>query len=453
MASSVSIRPLQENQAEAIECEDGMRLPGTRYQEHGWEQVRKLLGHCSLQAFARVDPALLLEPDTATSLSLYVDAVARALHAARGRGAAAGNSYGDTVSELALALVYELQARPGDWDALCAAVSGEHARLGRFWAQPGGEALLRKKFNDLYAVLRDKVDSDNYQAACGRPCSPNRMYAYRMLDTACHEIARLFEGWREHLAQVGAILGREVDAMPIEARQLRSIADCRAEWVLRWSESLEAFGGAPGPLHTRSKRFASLKTSPEKIAAMLREIGDYEQLSSNRDQDWLHDAGDAAAWLDDYLRVLGESEAASTPGPDLVLEMRQEEPEPIDDPEPDADLPDEADLPRLAAAAQSVSLPPSYLQSAASAQARGSWAAREMAGDTLPVRLAVYLKLLGPVDDSYPSEWLDPATGELPTMQQLAGLDGISLPTLRKRRDTAIARLQDAATATREEKG
>ena len=81
-----------------------MRLPGTRYQEHGWEQVRKLLGHCSLQAFARVHPALLLEPDSATSLSLYVDAVARALHAARGRGAAAGNSYGDTVAELALAL-------------------------------------------------------------------------------------------------------------------------------------------------------------------------------------------------------------------------------------------------------------------------------------------------------------------------------------------------------------
>ncbi len=30
-----------------------MRLPGTRYQEHGWEQVRKLLGQCSLQALAR----------------------------------------------------------------------------------------------------------------------------------------------------------------------------------------------------------------------------------------------------------------------------------------------------------------------------------------------------------------------------------------------------------------
>ena len=433
-----------------------MRLPGTRYQEHGWEQVRKLLGHCSLQAFARVHPALLLEPDSATSLSLYVDAVARALHAARGRGAAAGNSYGDTVAELALALVYELQARPGDWDALCAAVAGEHARLGRFWDQPGGEALLRKKCNDLYAVLRDKVDSDNYQAACGRPCSPNRIYAYRMLDTAYHEIARLFDGWREHAAQVGAILGRAVDAMPIEARQLRSIADCRPEWVLGWSASLEAFGGAPGPLHTRSKRFASLKSSPGKIAAMLREIGDYEQLSSNRDQNWLHDAGDAEAWLGDYWRVLGESGAGSTPGPDLILELRQDGldvADVADDAGPADEALDDGGTLRLAAAAQAVSLPPSYLQAAAGAHERASWAAREMAGDTLPVRLAVFLKLLGPFDDSYPAEWLDPASGELPTMQQLAGLDGISLPTLRKRRDAAIARLQNRAKAPGEERG
>ncbi|OON63330.1 hypothetical protein B0920_08030 [Massilia sp. KIM] len=429
-----------------------MRLPGTRYQEHGWEQVRKLLGHCSLQAFARVDPALLLEPDRDAALALYVDAVARALRACGGRGEASGNSYGDTVAELALALVYELQARPADWDALCAALAGEHARLGRFWEQPGGDALLRKKCNDMYAVLRDKVDSNNYEVACGRPCSPNRMYAYRMLDTAYHEIARLFDGWREHAGQVGAILGRPVEAMPIEVRQMRSIADCRAEWVLRWSESLEEHGGAPGPLHTRSKRFASLKTSPDKIAAMLREIGEYEQLSSNADRDWAQDLGTAEAWLDDYWRVLGESEQGGTPGPDQILEARQDALDAGDDGEdgddgetpPQDEAVDEAERARLAARASEVSLPPSYLQSAAGALPGVGWAARRMEGDTLPVRLAVYLKLLGPFDDTYPAEWLDPATGELPTMQQLAGLDGISLPTLRKRRDATIARLREA---------
>lgn len=425
-----------------------MRLPGTRYQEHGWEQVRKLLGQCSLQACARLGPATLIDPESEQTLGAYVEAVAQALQAAGARAEAPGNSYGDTCGELALTLVYELQARPADWAALCAAVAAEHARIGAFWEGAAGEAPLRKKFNDLYAVLRDKVDSDNYQAACGRPCSPNRMYAYRMLDTAYHEVARLFAGWREHAAQVGAILGREVAAMPIEARQLRSIGDCKPEWIMRWSASQEQHGGAPGPLHTRSKRFASLKNSPDKIGAMLREIGEYELLSANRDRDWLQDANDAGAWLDDYWRVLDESEQGSTPGPDLILEAQQDA---LDAaafeaaPHADPALPDGAEAAHLALVAQQLSLPPNYLLLAALGEDRSSWAARRMADDSLPVRLAVYLKLLGPFDDSYPCEWLDPDKGELPTMQQLAGLDGISLPTLRKRRDAAIARLNQMA--------
>jgi hypothetical protein len=85
------------------------------------------------------------------------------------------------------------------------------------------------------------------------------------------------------------------------------------------------------------------------------------------------------------------------------------------------------------------------MELARAAQDRESWSARSMAGDSLPVRLAVYLKMLGAQDDSYPAEWLDPATGELPTMQQLAALDQVSLPTLRKRRDAAIATLLAAA--------
>lgn len=419
-----------------------MRLPGTRYQEHGWEQVRKLLGQCSLAALARDPHALLLEPDQETSLAAYVDGVSRVLYGCGPRGAALGNSYGDTVLELALSLVAELQARPGDWAGLCAAVAAEHARMGAFWKAPGGDALLRKKFNDLYAVLRDKVDSDNYQVACGRPCSPNRMYAYRMLDTAYGEVARLLFGWREHRAQVGAILGRTIEAEPIEARRLRSIADCRAEWILRWSATLEQFSGSPGPLHTRSKRFASLKTSPEKIAAMLREIGEYEALSANGEREWLQDANDAGAWLEDYWRVLGESEQDASPGPDQILEARQDALDLValeDETEAQADM----RAPMLdVVLAERVSLSPRYLEMAAGAQESGSWALRTMADDSLPVRLAVYLKLLGAFDDSYPAEWLDPATGELPTMGQLALLDGVSLPTLRKRRDAAIAKLE-----------
>jgi len=411
-----------------------MRLPGTRYQEHGWEQVRKMLGHCSLLAFVQCPPAELLDGAAAgRALDMYVDLTGEALREAgsRLRAEQAGNSYGDSVQELAMSLLYELQARPADWSAFCGAVAAEHARSGAFWEGPAGDAILRKKVNDMYAVLRDKVDSDNYQAACGRTCSPNKMYAYRMLDTAYGEIASLFGAWQQHAAQVAAILGRELAgaAQPIETRQLTSIASCRPEWIIRWSESLERFGDGAGPLHTRSKRFSSLKNSEEKIGTMLREIGDYEELSSNRDQDWLQDAGDAALWLEDLWRVC---EAPEGDGPDQILPALEEE------------FPEEAPAPVPlfdSALASAVSLPPRYMELA--------WAAQNRAGvleaQSLPVRLAVYLKMLGPADDSYPAEWLDPETGELPTMQQLAGLDQVSLPTLRKRRDLAIAALLAAA--------
>jgi hypothetical protein len=374
----------------------------------------------------------------------YVERMAAQLLAQRHgpRARASGNGYGDTVHELAVALVVELRARPADWDAFRAALADG----------PAGDALLRKKVNDMFAVLRDRVDADNFQAACGRPCSPNRMYAYRMLDTAYHDVARLFADWRAHREQVGAILGRDIlgSAAPIEARQLRTISDCRPEWILRWSESLETFGGGPGPLHTRSKRFASLKTSPDKIGAMLREIGDYEQLSANRDEDWLQDLDDASVWVEDYWRVLQESDSAATPGVatpgvttpglDRILEasqdaLDQEEPEP--EPAPVDDTPD----PRLETLALSVSLPPGYLREAGAAETPDGPVSRLLAADGLPVRLAVYARLLGLEDDAYPDAWRDPATGALPTMQQLAALAEVSLPTLRKRRDAAIARL------------
>ena len=428
-----------------------MRLPGTRYQEPGWEQVRKLLGQCSLDAFARCDPAELLAPGDAP-LALYVDLLAESLHAASrsARAQAPGNSYGDSVVELALLLAYELAARPSDWEAFRTALAAEHARLPAFWREAGGQALLRKKVNDMFALLRDKVDADNYQAACGRPCSPNRIYAYRMLDTAYGEVQRLFAGWREHRVQVGAILGRPLDAsLPIEVRQLSSIAQCRPEWILRWSETLERFTGSPGPLHTRSKRFDSLKGNAGKIGEMLAEIGEYESLSANRDHDWLHDAEASAAWIDDYWRVLDESSAAGTPGPDLILEAQADEPDGADAPEPAPVLEEHDPLAELRA--QSVSLPPGFVLAAGAAQDPGSWSARMLAGQSPAVRLAVYLKLLGPDDDSYPDAWRDPATNALPTMAQLAALDAVSLPTLRKRRDAAIARLSAATSNGRNE--
>ncbi|MYM25866.1 hypothetical protein GTP46_24865 [Duganella sp. FT135W] len=434
-----------------------MRLPGTRYQEHGWEQVRKLLGHCSLQAFRQIEMHHVLDPaQHAALLDAYTDAVAASLrlNARNARGEAEGNSYGESVYELSLGLLYELQAQTAYWTAFVLAMAAEHTRSGAFWHDAAAEGVLRKKVNDMYATLRDKVDADNYMVATGRECSPNKIYTYRMLDTAYREISGLFAAWEQHAAQVGAILGRPLAGTPIEVRQLKSISACKAEWIIRWSESQAQFGGSPGPLHTKSKRFASLKNSPDKIAVLLAEIGDYEELSANMDSadDGLGEAGEAAAWLEDYWRVMGESEQAEASGQPHDEDRILAAPLPDDDVEAVAEdthlesgeAADSAELAVEQARAGELSLPLRYLELARAAQETGSWTVRMMRDESLPIRLAVYHKLLGADDDTYPDAWLDPATGELPTLQQLAVLDQISMPTLRKRRNEAIARLQTA---------
>src|SRR5471032_1813087 len=109
-------------------AQDCMRLPGTRYQEHGWEQVRKLLGQCSLLACAGDVPERLLQGSAerfdADPFEDYLERCADALRASarRSRAAADGNSYGESVLELALGLLYELQARRADWQAFVAAL-------------------------------------------------------------------------------------------------------------------------------------------------------------------------------------------------------------------------------------------------------------------------------------------------------------------------------------------
>ena len=436
--------------------QDRMRLPGTRYQEHGWEHVRKLLGLCSLRVFQQCDMEQLLAQAPGASLDWYTDAMAQALlDGGSARADSAGNSYGESALELALSLAYELQSAPSYWDGLLAAIGAEQARGAPvpFWQRSGADAMLRKKVNDMYAGLRDKVDADACQATLGVPCSPNKMYTYRMLDTAYHDIAALFADWQQHAPQVAAILGRALDGVPIEVRQMKTIAGCHAAWLIRWSATLEQFGAGPGPLHTRSKRFASLKNSPEKIAAMLADIGDYEELSANLDRadDWHGDAGEAALWLEDYWRVLAEGEAAGTAGPDQLLEASVDEfaaDGDADDGEPDSG-PDVSAEPALQSAhneavAAGLSLPPRYIELATAAQDGNSRLLLLLKDDTLAVRLAVYQKMLGGADQHYPDAWRDPATGALPTLQQLAVLDGVSVPTLRKRRNEAIDRLQDA---------
>jgi hypothetical protein len=185
------------------------------------------------------------------------------------------------------------------------------------------------------------------------------------------------------------------------------------------------------------------------------------------------DGQEAALWLEDYWRVVAESEAAEAAGlADGTSEL-------LEAPEPDLldtllappgggllhdgdDGEDECDddaggfhYPETGVAHDAddggLSLSPGFVVQAE--QAAAGQVTAILAGVSPGVRLAVYQALLGPRDDSYPDAWLDPETGELPALRQLAGLDGISMPTLRKRRNDAMARLRQAAAGAMERDG
>lgn len=477
-----------------------MRLPGSRYQEHGWERVRKLLANCSVPILTSADWDMLLAPEFAeTQCQWYTEALAMALHFLRDsqRCQQAGNSYGESAHELAQSLLCELHALPSFWQAFLQALRQDASARHN-------EGALRKKINDMYSALRDKVDADNYQVATGLPCSPNKIYTWRMLDTSAHEVARIFGNWPHSRAQVEAILQRDCPAQPIEVARLKAGGQCRPEWIINWSATLAQFssGPGPGPLHTKSKRFASLKNQPDKIAAMLEELNEYAALSATNFQEQFElEADEGQAWLEDYWRVMQQAgaHASNVPLPsqwqnsanadefDLALDadalaelpaeerafMAQDEEaawleltsdieDADDDPALDSEdsnllakcarltmpgiLHSETPIPRLTehssrALCQAISLPPDYLQAASEAEDQTSLCYRFLAHESLGVRLAVYLQQLGPDDLSYPAAWLDPRSGQLPTCKQLAALAQISLPTLRKRRAQAIQTL------------
>ena len=473
-----------------------MRLPGSRYQEHGWERVRKLLANCSVPILNSADWEMLLAPEFAdTQCQWYTEALAMAFHLLRDsqRCQQLGNSYGETALELAQGLLCELHALPSFWHAFLQALRlDSNARHN--------EGALRKKINDMYSALRDKVDADNYQVATGLPCSPNKIYTWRMLDTSAHEVMRIFSNWPHSREQVEAILQRPCPVQPIEVARLKAGGQCRAEWIINWSATLAQFGSGPGPLHTKSKRFASLKNQADKITAMLEELSEYAALSATNFQEQYElEADEGHAWLEDYWRVMQQAGAQSSDvrlpqqwqGQEMVDEfdlaldadalaelsveerafMAQDEEaawqhlrsDDIDD-EATLDSEDshllakcarltmpgilhtETPIPHLnsqssRALCQAISLPPDYLQAASEAEDKTSLCYRLLAHESLGVRLSVYLQQLGPNDVSYPAAWLDPRSGQLPTCKQFAALAQISLPTLRKRRTLAIQTL------------
>ncbi len=200
----------------------------------------------------------LLAQDDA--LGVYVELLAESLHAASrsARAQAAGNSYGDSVVELALLLVYELAARPGDFDAFRTALPpaactrrGAAAQEGQRHVRPPARQGRRRQ---LPGRLRTSLQPEPHL------CLPHARYRVWRDQRACSPAGA------NTAPRSAPSSGVPLDsALPIEVRQLASIAGCRPEWILRWSETLERFTGSPGPLHTRSKRFDSLKGNADKI--------------------------------------------------------------------------------------------------------------------------------------------------------------------------------------------
>src|SRR5688500_73620 len=94
-----------------------MCVPGAKYQDHNWEEVRKLLGELSLSVLGTDHPIfddfLVDDPDVEVRLleayrdSMYT-AIAPMYDRARGRKPAGDG--GDTVASLAAALIAELKA-------------------------------------------------------------------------------------------------------------------------------------------------------------------------------------------------------------------------------------------------------------------------------------------------------------------------------------------------------
>jgi hypothetical protein len=125
--------------------EEGMRLPGTRYQEPGWEQVRKLLGQCSLACFAlRWAPARSGPPGRAAGPVRRPLAGAARRRSRSARAQAPATAMATACSNWPCCLAYELQARPADWSALRRRRRRTRA-LRPFWRQPGGDACCARR--------------------------------------------------------------------------------------------------------------------------------------------------------------------------------------------------------------------------------------------------------------------------------------------------------------------
>jgi hypothetical protein len=267
-----------------------MRLPGTRYQEPGWEQVRKLLGQCSLAMRSRCDPARLLArramrcwPCTSTCWP----------SAARGQPQRARPGARQQLrrqrARTGAGLVYELQARPADWEAFARRVAASCAPA---LAPPAKRCCARRSTTcSPSCATRSTPTTTRPPAAALQPEPhlrlPHARYRLWRDRAPVRRLARAPRPGRRHPRA-----RRSTARCRSRCASCASIAGCRPNGSCAGARPWSASRARRAPAHALEalRQPEGQCRKDRRHAARDRRI---RGLSANRDRDWLQDRDDA----------------------------------------------------------------------------------------------------------------------------------------------------------------
>lgn len=296
-----------------------MYLQGMRYQDHAWGTVVKVLGEAAPSAFSKVGVDTLLDDERFDeNQSEFCAAMIEKLFAMEEKSPKrfqVQNWLGEDVLILSLDLVKALAlpeeyfsykkkplessgespARGKYFQRLMKKLSKNCSGKKRGWQPPDNE--LRNDVTNVFRELRFEVDAYNFRACTNQPMTPSHLGNLSRVERAAKEVRQLIENqWNSQPIitnqlngqpgkdikkwydpeYVELILGRKIEAEPIEAIQLRKGGRCKIEWLMNWSQHYERFhppkkNGSPdvGPFHKSGKHYPK---DEKTIAKMLHEI-------------------------------------------------------------------------------------------------------------------------------------------------------------------------------------
>ena len=452
-----------------------MKLPGAKYQDAGWEHVKKMLGDASLVVWRMAEFEAIADATRNEELfRLYVDCLLSELMARihRGEGARAGNYHGEGVADLAVDLVlFVNHSRPQALDRRLEIIRKRAQKDGAYWLKKPGD--LRKILQDMYAEERYFADVDPFVAATGTRITANGIARYAAIDGLYTQVSRIFGQWETQKDKVEAILDRVIPdgVAPLEIRRIGRYNDCKGQWILNWDREQGRWkpSRSPGPIH-QGKSFQGLRFKPARIDEILAELQDFEEIATP-----ITGGDDADERFGSLLQRIGRNvdEGDTTPevapaqdaeaqGPDEGDEAA--DPAGADDPMTgweagldDGLIPEDgsdtgadasAEKDHLAAPESgqpdSVSASPGKEDHEEDDEEDAEEAADPRMEATMlclkrheePLQIAIWQEFLP--DTGLPDKYLDPKTGLPPTQAELARRLGVSPPTWRKRVSRAV---------------